>query len=64
MARATTGFEQLRSFFQLGVNFGPALVNVHRIELFVLDGRGHIDRAFTRLQWDPAEVADHARSLR
>jgi hypothetical protein len=38
------------------VNFGQALVNRHRIELFVLDRDGHIVSTFARLQWDVEAV--------
>ncbi|MEA2685586.1 MAG: hypothetical protein QOE93_781 [Actinomycetota bacterium] len=61
--RATSGFDGLQEFFELGVNYGPALVNRHRIELFVLDGDGRIAATFARLQWDPAEVLAEARVL-
>lgn len=56
-------FDTLRGYFELGVNYGPALVNMHRIELFVLDQGGRIHSTFTRLQWDPDEVLHRARSL-
>ncbi|MGH3989316.1 MAG: hypothetical protein ACRDTZ_18705, partial [Pseudonocardiaceae bacterium] len=57
------GFEVLGDYFELGVNFGPALVNRHRIELFVLDRDGRVAATFARLQWDVPEVLDHARAL-
>lgn len=56
--RTTEGFEALREYFELGVNFGQALVNSHRIELFVLDSHARIADSFTRLQWDVAEVLE------
>lgn len=61
--RTKTGFDVLREYFELGVNFGPALVNRHRIELFVLDREGRIAVAFTRLQWDVEDVLRHACAL-
>lgn len=61
--RTTAGFEVLGDYFELGVNFGPALVNRHRIELFVLDRDGRVAATFARLQWDVPEVLDHARAL-
>lgn len=63
LARAKVGFDALRQYFDLGVNFGPVLVNVHRIELFVLDDEGRIASTFARLQWDPDEVLHQARAL-
>ena len=60
---AWTGFRELRDHFQLGVNFTGSTVNRHIIELFVLDSRGEIAIAFTRLQWDIQEVLEQARAL-
>ncbi len=61
--RSTEGLSALQDYFQLGVNYGPAVVNRHRIELYVLDGKGRVGSSFTRLQWDLDEVLDTARSL-
>lgn len=58
--RTKTGFDTLQEYFELGVNFGPALVNRHRIELFILDREGRIAVTFTRLQWDVQDVLHHA----
>jgi protein SCO1 len=63
MFRARTGFRELQEHFQLGVNFTGSTVNRHRIELFVLDSRGEIALAFTRLQWDIQEVLKQAKAL-
>ena len=49
--------EPLKAHFELGVGYGPATVNRHRIELFVLDGAGAVAASFTRRLWDEAEVA-------
>jgi protein SCO1 len=61
--RSPHGLEQLQPYFELGVNFGQAVVNRHRIELFVLDDEARIAAAFTRLQWDVQEVLGWARGL-
>jgi protein SCO1/2 len=58
--RTKTGFEALQDYFELGVNFGPTLVNRHSIELFVLDREARIAVAFTRFQWDVQDVFRHA----
>jgi protein SCO1/2 len=63
MFRARTGFRELQEHFQLGVNFTGSTVNRHIIELFVLDSRGEMAVAFTRLQWDLREVLEQARAL-
>ena len=63
MLRCRSGFELLRQYFRLGVNFGPATVNRHRLELFMLDAGGRITATFERLQWDVGVVADEAMRL-
>lgn len=54
--RTTTGLAPLYDYFELGVSFGQALVNRHRIELFVLDREGRIVSTFARLQWEIEDV--------
>jgi hypothetical protein len=61
--RTKTGFDTLQEYFKLGVNFGPALVNRHRIELFILDREGKVAVTFTRLQWDIQDVLRQACTL-
>jgi protein SCO1/2 len=57
--RTTTGLAPLHDYFELGVNYGPALVNRHRIELFILDRDAHITTTYARLQWPVTEVLNH-----
>jgi protein SCO1/2 len=57
------GFERLREYFGLGVNFGPTLVNRHRIELFLLDRECRIAVTFARLRWDAEAVLAQALAL-
>jgi protein SCO1/2 len=61
--RTVAGRAALDEYFQLGVGFGPTVVNRHRIELFVLDGAGVIVEALTRMQWRPDAVAAAVRAL-
>jgi len=61
--RTTAGLSALQEYFDLGVNFGQASVNRHRIELFILDHHAAIAARFTRLQWDLHEVLYHAHAL-
>jgi protein SCO1/2 len=61
--RTKAGLTALQEYFALGVNFGQALVNRHRIELFLLDHEGRIAGTFTRLQWDIQAVLHQARGL-
>jgi protein SCO1/2 len=61
--RTATDFKELQTYFDLGVNYGDALVNRHRIELFVLDDTGRLAESFTRMQWEPGEVLDRVAAL-
>ena len=61
--RTKAGFDALQEYFELGVSFGQALVNRHRIELFILDHEGRIAVTFARLQWDPHDVLQHAQAM-
>lgn len=61
--RARSGYKELADYFDLGASFAGSIVNRHRIELFILDGRGRIVYTFTRLQWDVDEVLNLAKSL-
>ena len=56
-------FEEVQDYFKLGVNFNYSIVNWHRIELFVLNGRGEVTSAFSRLQWDIGDVIRNAVAL-
>jgi protein SCO1/2 len=61
--RAVVGAEQVKAYFQLGVNFISSLVNRHRIEAYVLDAQGRITMSFERLHWDEEQLLEQARSL-
>lgn len=54
--RTTGPFEPLRTGLDLGVGYGPATVNQHRIELFVLDRGGRVAEAIVRRLWEVDEV--------
>jgi protein SCO1/2 len=56
--RVAEGFDDVRSAFELGVNYVGAIVNRHRIELYILDAHGRLAGSFTRLSWSAGEVAD------
>lgn len=64
LVRTVHGFDDLLRWLQPGVNFGPATVNRHRIELFVLDGQGRVEATFSRLQWQVDAVLDEVARLR
>lgn len=56
-------FSILSDFFQLGVNHAASTVNQHRLELYVLDKRGHIDTTYTQLQWEIDDIIDDLARL-
>ena len=55
--------DAVRRFFGLGVNFIESLVNRHRLEVYVLDRRGHIAASFQRIHWDEPTVVNCAVDL-
>jgi len=63
LVRATRGFDELKRYFALGVSFFESLVSRHRIEVFVLDGKGRIASTFHRLNWNEEQVVDQAAAL-
>lgn len=63
LLRTPSGIERLRSWFELGVGFGPAVVNRHRIELFILDSDGRVTAEVTRVQWDVDEVCTQIMNM-
>jgi cytochrome oxidase Cu insertion factor (SCO1/SenC/PrrC family) len=54
--RVTSGFQELRRYFDLGVNYGASTVNRHQTEVYVVNDQGDITAAFTRLQWEVEAV--------
>jgi cytochrome oxidase Cu insertion factor (SCO1/SenC/PrrC family) len=58
MLRTTGPFEPLQRHFNLGVGYGPATVNRHRTDLFVLDANGDPTFDIARRLWDETEVLD------
>jgi len=54
--RVTSGFQEIRERFDLGVNYGASTVNRHRSEVFVLSENGDVATSFTRVQWDVEAV--------
>ncbi len=56
------GFDLLKDYLQLGVNYVGSIVSQHRIELFVLGKNSIVDSEFTQLQWNPADVLNHIKN--
>ncbi len=50
------GLSTLRTMLTLGVSYSGAVVQSHRIELFVLDQTLQVRASFTSVQWDENEV--------
>jgi protein SCO1/2 len=63
IVRSVEGFDAVRRHFRLGVNYGGAIVNRHKLELFVLDEQGCPAASFERFQWDPEAVVAAARRV-
>ena len=61
--RVTSGFQEIRRRFGLGVNYGPSTVNRHQTEVYVLDERGDTSASFTRLQWEVEAVLRAVENL-
>jgi protein SCO1 len=55
--------QELRTHFDLGVNYSGSVVSRHRIELHVVAPDGTTDAVFADLQWDVEKVADVAAAL-
>ena len=58
LLRSTGSFAAIRDQLQLGVGYGSATVNRHRIELLVVDASGTIVHANLRRLWNTQEMAD------
>ncbi|MFN0091512.1 MAG: SCO family protein [Acidimicrobiales bacterium] len=64
MLRTTDDFSVVKTHFELGVNYGPSLVNRHRLEAYVLGPDGTIAASVTRLRWSERDLIDRAVALR
>ena len=61
--RAPADFERLQAYFNLGVNYVSAVVNVHRVELYLLDKQAQIVDIITHHQWEVNEVLHRAQQF-
>jgi protein SCO1/2 len=50
--RITSGFQEIRQRFHLGVNYGASTVNRHQTEVYLLNEHGEISASFTRMRWE------------
>jgi len=60
MLRTTESLDLVQRHFGLGINFVGALVNRHRLEVFILDRDGSTAIQFSRLQWSEQQVLERA----
>lgn len=60
MLRTVGPFAPVEAFFGLGVGYGDATVNRHRLDAFVLDAAGRIVHAVARRPWDAADLIERA----
>ncbi len=58
LLRTVGPLSPLAAFFELGVSFGEATVNMHRLELAVLDRASHVAVSLVRRTWQPEEIAE------
>ena len=56
-------FSALRDYLNLSVNYSGSIVNVHAIEMYILDAKGNIAHSYGRLQWDIEEVIQRLKEV-
>jgi protein SCO1/2 len=63
LLRTTGSFEPIRRWLSLGVGYGGATVNQHRLDMVVLDGDGCPCSGLARSQWKEAEVLSALKAM-
>lgn len=63
MFRAIPDINVLRDYFELGVNYTGEVVNRHVIELYLIDGDGHIMKRFERSQIDNVSIINQMKNI-
>jgi cytochrome oxidase Cu insertion factor (SCO1/SenC/PrrC family) len=61
--RVTSGFQEIRQRFHLGVNYGASTVNRHQTEVYLLNEQGEISASFTRMRWEVEAVLSAVEHL-
>lgn len=56
-------YELLKQHFGLEVGYSTSIVNQHQVETYLLDDKGRIRHALTRIQWGEDEVMDKITRL-
>jgi cytochrome oxidase Cu insertion factor (SCO1/SenC/PrrC family) len=62
LMRSTGPFDPFRHRFELGVGYGSATVNQHRLDALVLDRRGWPIASYPRIQWREEDLLGALRS--
>lgn len=63
MFRVTDGMQSLIESLDIGVNYKGAEVNVHRIEVYIINPEGKIERSFLRFQAEDQLIMDTLEEL-
>lgn len=63
MFRVPNDFSSVVRAFDLGVNFNQSLVNQHRIELYLLNKDGSVERSFLRLQTETKTIINSIKEI-
>lgn len=56
-------YELLKEHFGLEVGYSTSIVNQHQVETYILDYKGQIRHALTRIQWSTDEIQDKIAKL-
>jgi protein SCO1/2 len=56
-------FDELRNYFELGVNYSSSVVNRHQIELYLLNRNGEVATSYTNFRWHVEDVLGEARTM-
>ncbi len=63
MFRLSRGFDDLKQYFDLGVNYAGGVVNRHIIEIYLLDPQGNIAASFQRDKINPELIASRIKQV-
>ena len=63
LLRNLEGWEETANAFDLSVGYGPATVNRHRIDLFIINADLTIHKRFTQRAWSAADVFQELSSI-
>ena len=61
--RVPEHFIEIQRAYDLHVGFGQTTVNHHAAEAFVLDSRGRITTAYSRVNWEPSDALSALEQL-